>query len=474
MSSHIRACVSVIAAAALLSACQTFSPDGGMGVAAQVAGEGLNKGIVRVRSAEDEAAVQDKVARLLHAPLSADAAVQIALYNNLGLQAAYNRLGIAEAMSVQSSRPPLPTFSLDRIETSVELDIERQIIGSILALATWPARSKIAGMRFEQAQLRAAEDTLRVAAEARKAYYEAVAARESLATLEKVAANAQGSAKLASELKQTGALNKLDHARRQVFAKEMAAQVTAARQKADAAEERLTRAIGLWGREVGPLLPRSLPPVGGKTLTLAMVEQETMDRRVDLAIARLEVETLAKSFGLTRKTRFINVLDAGGVSKTQKDKGEPSADGGGFVVAFTVPLYDFGRARVREAEQRYLEAVNLLGEKAINARSQAREAYSAYHAAYDIALQYQNQVLPLRETIEKETELQYNAMQVDAFALLQEARAGAMARVASIEARRNFWLAATDLSVATLGGGSLSRPSEPIMAASAGGEAQAH
>ena len=85
-----------------------------------------------------------------------------------------------------------------------------------------------------------------------------------------------------------------------------------------------------------------------------------MDRRVDLAVARLEAEALARSFGLTRKTRLINVLDAAGISKTQKDKGEPSADGGGYNIAFEVPLYDFGRARVREAEQRYLEAVNAL------------------------------------------------------------------------------------------------------------------
>ena len=84
-------------------------------------------------------------------------------------------------------------------------------------------------------------------------------------------------------------------------------------------------------------------------------------------MARLEAEALARSFGLTRNTRFINVLDAAGISKTQKDKGEPSADGGGFNLAFEVPLYDFGKARVREAEQRYLEAVNALAEKAVNA-----------------------------------------------------------------------------------------------------------
>ena len=65
-------------------------------------------------------------------------------------------------------------------------------------------------------------------------------------------------------------------------------------------------------------------------------------------------------------------------------------------------------------------------------------------------------MLPLRDTISAETELQFNAMQVDAFALLEAARAKAEAQVASIEAKRNFWLASTDLSVAVLGGGGLS------------------
>ena len=56
-------------------------------------------------------------------------------------------------------------------------------------------------------------------------------------------------------------------------------------------------------------------------------------------------------------------------------------------------------------------------------------------------------MLPLRETISAETELQYNAMQVDAFTLLETARANAAAKVAAIEAKRNLWLASTDLSV---------------------------
>jgi len=60
-------------------------------------------------------------------------------------------------------------------------------------------------------------------------------------------------------------------------------------------------------------------------------------------------------------------------------------------------------------------------------------------------------------------------MQVDAFALLTEARAKATAQVASIEAKRNFWLASTDLSVAILGGGRFE--GEAVLAAKTSGNA---
>ena len=469
MFSQFRACAAALAIAALLTACKSLSPDGGMGTVALVAGQGLNKDLVRVSTEADAANAQARVSRLLHTPLGADAAVQIALLNNPGLQAAYNRLGVAEAVAVQASRPPLPAFSLERVSTSVELDIERKIVGSILALAVWPSRSKIAGVRFEQAQLQAAEETLRLAAETRRAYIRAVAARQILATLDTSKASAEASAELAEKLKQTGALNKLDQARHQVFATEMAAQLTAARQNATATQERLTRLMGLWGTDLGRLLPSTLPKLPRQARSLAAVEQEAMDRRVELAIAKLEVEALARSYGLTRTTRLVNVLDAGGISKTQKDEGERRASGGGFDIVFEVPLYDFGRARVREAEQRYFEAVNTLTEKAINARSEAREAYGAYSSARAIAAKYEQEVLPLRETIAAETELQYNAMQVDAFTLLETARANAVAKVASIEARRNFWIAYTDLSAVVLGGGSLSNGADTVLAADIGG-----
>ena len=185
MFSHHLGRALAIASAVLLTACKSFSPNGGMSTVAEVAGGGLNKSVVRISSPETAALAQGEVSRLLRPPLSADAAVQIALLNNRELQAAYNRLGIAEAVMVQMSRPPLPSFSYDWVKTSIELDIERQIVASVLSLATWPSRSKIAAVRFEQAELVAAEETLRLAAETRRAYIRAVAARQIAAALER-------------------------------------------------------------------------------------------------------------------------------------------------------------------------------------------------------------------------------------------------------------------------------------------------
>ena len=61
-------------------------------------------------------------------------------------------------------------------------------------------------------------------------------------------------------------------------------------------------------------------------------------------------------------------------------------------------------------------------------------------------------------------------MQVDAFALIQAAKDKGMAKLASIEARKDFWLASTDLSVAILGGGSIGQDTSPLIAADGGTE----
>jgi len=442
-----------VALALLLSACQTWSPDSGMSVVADIAGRDLNKQVAALRTPEDAQAVRGKVVALLRRSLTADAAVQVALLNNRALQVAYNELGLAEAAMMQASLPPNPTFAVSRVATSIEIEIERRIVADILALATLPARSEVAADRFWQAQLRAAEQTLRIAADTRRAFYRAVAARQLARFFEQAKSAAETASELARRLGESGAMNKLDQAREQVFYAEITAQLATARQRAASERERLVRLMGLWGGDLDFRLPDSLPALPRRAQPLPSIEAQAVQRRVDLQVARIELDVLAKSYGLTNARRFINLLEVAGVSKSQREADGARGSGGGVEVEFQVPIFDFGEVRVRQAEQTYMQAVNRLTDKAVRVRSEARDAYRSYRSTYDIARHYQSEIVPLRKIISDEMILRYGAMQVDVFALLAEARQRINANVASIEAQREFWLSNTDLGVAVVGGG---------------------
>jgi outer membrane protein TolC len=469
LSVACRACVA-LAPIILISGCAWFSPDAGMGIVANIADRELGKDVAAIHAPDEAEAVRIAVRRLLARTLTADAAVQVALLNNRGLQAAYNELAKADAERVGASLPPNPTISVRPIEASQVLEIERQVVTNIIALATLPARSDIAVARFYQAQLRAAEETLRVAHDTRRAFYRAVAARELVAFLEQSQLAAEAATQLATRLGETGAMNKLDQAREQVFYADITAQLAVARQSEASEREALIRLLGIWGADLAFKLPNALPPLPRRAQPLAAIEVEAVRRRVDLQISRVELDALAKSFGLTQATRFINILEGGYAAKLEKNKetGE-SARLRGFDVTLQVPLFDFGEVRVRHAEANYMQAVNRLLELAVNVRSEARDAYRVYRSTYDIAGHYQREVLPLRKIISDETLLRYNAMQIDVFSLLAEARQRILATVTAIGAKRDFWLASVDLKAAVAGGGRAASRNEgtsPVAASS--------
>jgi outer membrane protein TolC len=315
-------------------------------------------------------------------------------------------------------------------------------------------RSEIATVRFRQAQLVAALETLRVAAETRRAFYRAIAAQELVGLFTQANSAAATMAQLAKRLGETGAMNKLDQAREQAFYSDLTTRLASARQRASRERERLIRALGLWGNDLDFALSKALPALPKRALILPAIEQDTVRHRVDLQIARIELDTLAKTYGLTQATRFINVLDAGYADKLTKDKETGgSIRDRGFAVSFEIPIFDFGEARVREAEQTYMQAVNRLAQKAVNVRSEVRDAYRNYRSAYDIASHYQRDVLPLRKIISDELMLRYGAMQIDVFTLLLESQQKIATNAAAVDALRDFWLASTDLSAVIVGGG---------------------
>jgi outer membrane protein TolC len=448
-----RARTLLLSAAFGLSGCASFSPDSGMSVVSAVTDQTIRKDVAFVRSADDAEDASSRVKHLLSRPLSVDAAVQVALVNNKGLQAAYDELALAETDLVEASLPPNPVFSVSSIAGDGASEVERQIVGDILALATLPFRSDIARDRFRAAQLKAALQTLRLAAEVRRAYVHALAASEMAGLLTEAKSTAQATAQLATRLGQTGSLNKLDQAREQVFYAETTAELATARDQAASAREKLARLLGLWDGDLGFRIPDRLPPLPRRPLALPFIEADAVGHRIDLQMARIELAALAKSLKLTDATRFVTLLDIAGIDRRTHDPDTAPFRERGFDVAFQIPIFDGGEVRVRQASETYNRAFNRLTEQAINIRSQARDAYRSYRSAYDIASHYQREILPLRKIITEEMQLQLSSMQVDVFALLAEARQRIASQRAAIEANRTFWLAQSELQAVVNGGG---------------------
>ena len=231
----------------VLSGCTTFSENGGFDVAEQTAANHLEQEPVWLRddAAREEAAAE--VARLLEAELTAGSAVQIAFLNNPGLQAAYAELGMSEADLVQAGRLPNPGFSYENTSGGGAQEIDRGIEFGILSILTMPFRVAIEERRFEAAKLRAAGDTIDVAMETRKAYFNAVAARQALDYMRQVVEAAEASRDLMARMKRVGNASRMELAREQLFLSESTSAYAQATRAQLGARESLIRA---WGSGV--------------------------------------------------------------------------------------------------------------------------------------------------------------------------------------------------------------------------------
>lgn len=443
-----------------LAGCATFTKDGGMALVSSQVSSTIGANATKISSKADAQLASARVKALLSKPLTADAAVQVALLSNKNLQAEYNALGVSEAAFVEASLPPNPAISLGGTLSEGSLEIERRLAGSLLSLLTLPARKAIAEKEFEAARYRAIEATFKQAANARKAYYRAVADRHRVSYLEQARASADAAADLTRKLGESGAATKLDQARAGAFNAETSSQLAAARLEAGVTREALTRELGLWGDDASYKIPNRLPPLPKKLQTSDQAETQAIRRRTDLIAARLELEALARSLKLDNATRYVSAFELAGFAnfeRTKDDHGEVEKDypkGGVLDLELEIPIFDFGETTRRRNVETYMQAVNRFAAKAIAIRSEARAAVLAYRGAVDIARQYRGSIIPLRKVISEEAQLQYNGMLIDVFELLTTTREGIETNVAAIEAQRDALLAGVDYQIAIIGGGS--------------------
>lgn len=385
---------------------------------------------------------------LLANPLSADTAVELALRNNAALAARLAALDIDEAQWKEASRLRNPGLRFGRMQGGQQVEIERSVLFDLVGLLTLPLRQELEGQHFEQAKLAAAMAALALASQTRSAYFNAVAAQQSLALATQFRTAAEAGSELAGEMVRAGNWSQTEQARQQKILDEALGQFARAQQVSSTAREQLLRLLGLADDKGVLQLPARLPalPLAVQDNTEAL--QLAMDKRLDLMRARHDTLAAASALGLSRRNGLVNVFELGYRNKSSTG----AARENGYEVAFELPLFDWGEARVARAQAAYMQAVQLAADTAISARSQVRESHAAYQSSFALARHYQDEVLPRSAAVSAHMLKRYNGMLVSVFDLLADTRARLQASMLANAALRDFWLAETTL-VASIHGG---------------------
>lgn len=437
-----------ISLATTLAGCASNSPGGGIDAVDRLTRERVGHGVMSPRSADGVERVRLRVAELLEQPLTADGAVEVALLNNRGLQVSLAEIGLAESDLLRAGTLRNPSISFTRLAGAGIVEIERSIIVNVMSLLTMPAARRAEQSRFEAAQYRAAYRAVDMAAQARRAYYSAVAAQQLADYALQIQEAADAASELARRMQQAGNFSKLAQMREQAFHADAYAELARSRHRLVFQREQLARVMGLSGDQMQFKLPDRLPDLPLQVVASNPAAQAAIDNRLDVLASKRSVASVASSLGLVTATRLVDVLHAGYVSKSHT--GEARADG--YDLELMLPMFDFGTARVARAQSIYMQAMHSAADVALHAASEVRESHSAYRTAHELARHYRDEVVPLRKRISDENLLRYNGMLIGVFELLADTREQIAGVTAYIEALRDFWIAEADLQLALTGG----------------------
>ena len=449
---NIRRLAASGAAALVLGGCASVNFDQAL-VEANQTTHSFSQGKLELsRSQAQRESRQRLTEQLLDQPLSMDDAVHLALANSPAVQSLLAQSWADLAAATQAGQIGNPVFTFERTHFKDEFELARLLSIGLLDLLTLPQRQAISRNQVSAARVQLSAAVVGQVGQVRQAWVRAVAARQMLEYAGQVTRTAQASAELAKRMQQVGNFTKLQRAREHVFYADAAAQLASAQHAATAAREELIRQLGLDDTQ-SPLLklPERLPDLPKQPRAPAEVSTAATQQRLDVQLARLQLDGAGKSQRLSLLSSLVDV-ELGVRHDTVFDTATGDrANRKGYELAVRLPVFDWGSAQRASMNAQSLAAANRYDSVVRGAASQLREDYSAYRTAYDLARHYRDEIIPLRKTIAEENVLRYNGMLIGVFELLADNREQIAAVIAAINAQQQFWLADAALASSIVG-----------------------
>ncbi|MDP3356224.1 MAG: TolC family protein, partial [Polaromonas sp.] len=297
---------------------------------------------------------------LLAKPLSQDDAVQLALANSPAVQTLLAQSWADQASANQLGRIANPIFTFERVRSGNELDIGRMLSFGLLDLLTLPRRMEISRGQTAQTKVQLSANVVEHVTQVRQAWVRAVAAQQTLQYAEQINAAAPASAELAKRMYQVGNFNKLQRARQQSFYADSTAQLASAQHAGTATREELIRQLGLTEAQAAQLkLPERLPDLPKEPRLASVVSSSAMQQRLDVQMARSQLDLAGKSQGLSLLNSLVDV-ELGIIRNTTFENNAQGhkTTARGYELGIRLPIFDWGSAQRDSMNAQSLIAAN--------------------------------------------------------------------------------------------------------------------
>jgi cobalt-zinc-cadmium efflux system outer membrane protein len=310
-----------------------------------------------------------------------------------------------------------------------------------------PPRKRLAAVQFERVKLKVADEVIVLAAEAQKSYYQVLAAGQINHMRRLTATTAHNSYELALRLNSAGNIGALELAQEQGQFEQARIALAESESRLLAAREKMTRLMGLWGRQTSWKIRDQLPDLPTQENDLADLEAFAIANRMDIAASRREVEALAQALGITIDWRYFGSTELG-VSSERDTDGQWVT---GPELTLELPVFNQQQADIARLESRLRQSRKRLEAQAVEVRSEIRSLRDQLLMSRNLVDHYRGVVLPLRERIVNLTLQKYNYMLIGAFELLMAKQREFDDYQKYIEAVQGYWIARTDLTRAAGG-----------------------
>jgi len=407
-----------------------------------IVNDSIHKEVHWYQVSDDEKQVYCAIQHLLQYDLVVDSAVQIALLNNPEIQAVFEEIGIAQADLVQAGLFQNPVFDgYVRFpdHSSLHLNTAFSITKSFLDILMIPLRKKIAEVMLEQAYLRVAKAAIDLSFAVQETFYHLQAEQAKQNILSSLLLAKESAYQLALQQREQGNVNDLDAQKRMNDYLESKIELTHSRVELVRLREKMNKLLGFSSNQCWSIAA-DLPELPIEEISLECLESAALCQRLDIHVARLEMERLARMLGVKQWWVYTDL----GIGFSTEHEAEGFQETGvGF--SGSIPIFNYGQAERARLHALYRQSQEKLKSLEIEVLTEIRSAREQLLINRNLVLAYQEELLPLQAQIVAQSQNFYHVMGLSVYTLLEVKGQELQMQINYRLSLRNYWLSRVQL-----------------------------